>query len=42
MNKRRALVEDTMPKLGRKNYPYTKAGMTQYRKDKAKSAAKKK
>ena len=31
-----------MPKLGKKEYPYTKAGMAQYKKDKAKKASVKK
>ena len=40
--KRNTIIrEDTMPKIGRKSYPYTKAGMTRYKKDKAKSKAKK-
>ena len=31
-----------MPKLGKKEYPYTKAGMDQYKKDKAKKSMSKK
>jgi len=28
-----------MPELGKKKYPYTEAGMAQYKKDKAKKSA---
>jgi len=31
-----------MPELGKKKYPYTKAGMAQYNKDKAKKSMSKK